>query len=55
MKQWLAEQVVEGQNVVIAIGNVPRDGNDKPITPVVIQKVTIERVAAEPASPEKQR
>jgi peptidyl-prolyl cis-trans isomerase A (cyclophilin A) len=27
--------------VVKAIARVPRDGNDKPLTPVVLQKVTI--------------
>ena len=36
-------EVVEGQDVVDAISNVPRGPNDKPLTPVVIQKVTIER------------
>jgi peptidyl-prolyl cis-trans isomerase A (cyclophilin A) len=34
-------QVVEGQEVVNKIARVPRDGNDRPNTPVVIQKVTI--------------
>lgn len=37
-------QVVEGMKVVNAIGNVPRDSRDKPLKPVVIKKVAIERV-----------
>lgn len=37
-------QVVKGQKVVNAIGNVPHDSRDKPLKPVVIKKVTIERV-----------
>lgn len=36
-------QVVEGQDVVVAIGNVPRNSNDWPNTPVTINKVTRER------------
>ena len=39
-------QVVEGQAVVKQIANVPRGANDKPITPVIIKKVTFERVGA---------
>jgi peptidyl-prolyl cis-trans isomerase A (cyclophilin A) len=35
-------QVVEGQDVAEKIANVPRDAQDKPRQPVVIQKVTIE-------------
>ena len=37
-------EVVEGQDVVVNIGNVPRGPNDKPLTPVVIKKVVITRV-----------
>lgn len=37
-------EVTEGQDVVVAIGNVPRGPGDKPTTPVTIKKVTIERV-----------
>jgi peptidyl-prolyl cis-trans isomerase A (cyclophilin A) len=37
-------QVVEGLDVVKIIGRTPVDGQDKPKTPVVMQKVTIERV-----------
>ena len=34
-------QLVRGENVVTAISNVARDGNDKPTTPVVINSATI--------------
>ncbi len=37
-------QVVEGQDVVDKIARTPRDANDKPRTPVRIEKVVIERV-----------
>lgn len=37
-------QVVEGYDVVEKISKTPRDGHDRPKTPVVMQKVTIERV-----------
>ncbi|MGH9392846.1 MAG: peptidylprolyl isomerase [Terriglobales bacterium] len=36
-------QVTQGQNVADAISQVPRDGNDRPLTPVQIAKVTIHR------------
>ncbi|MBI3950108.1 MAG: peptidylprolyl isomerase [Acidobacteria bacterium] len=35
-------QVVEGQDVANKIANVPRDTQDNPLQPVVINKVTIE-------------
>jgi peptidyl-prolyl cis-trans isomerase A (cyclophilin A) len=38
-------EVVEGQDVANKISNVPRDSNDRPRTPVTIQKLRIERVA----------
>ena len=41
-------QVVEGQDVVTKIGRVPRDGNDKPRTPVTILKVDIKREGPPP-------
>ena len=37
-------QVVEGVDVVVKIGHVPTGPNDKPTTPVIINKVTIQRV-----------
>jgi peptidyl-prolyl cis-trans isomerase A (cyclophilin A) len=37
-------EVVEGQDVAVKISTVPRDAQDRPRTPVVIQKVRIERV-----------
>ncbi len=46
-------EVVEGQNVANAISETPRDAQDKPNTPVVINKVTIVTVKAgqKPAAP----
>ncbi len=38
-------EVVEGQDVADKISNTPRDGSDRPRTPVVLQKVRIERVS----------
>jgi peptidyl-prolyl cis-trans isomerase A (cyclophilin A) len=37
-------EVVEGLEVAVKIAGVPRDANDQPRTPVVMQKVRIERV-----------
>ena len=37
-------QVVEGQDVVNRMANVQRDRNDRPVKPVVIERVTIVRV-----------
>ncbi len=37
-------EVVEGQNVVEKIGAVPRDGRDRPRTPVVMNTIRIEEV-----------
>lgn len=39
-------ETVEGLDVVLAIGNVATDVNDKPTTPVVLQKVEILRIGA---------
>jgi peptidyl-prolyl cis-trans isomerase A (cyclophilin A) len=36
-------EVVEGQDIADKISNVPRDSMDRPRTPVVIQKLRIER------------
>src|SRR6516225_10804193 len=38
-------EVVEGQDVADKISKTPRDGSDRPRTPVVLQKVRIERVS----------
>ena len=38
-------KVVEGLDVATKISQAPRDRNDKPRTPVVLEKVTIERVS----------
>jgi peptidyl-prolyl cis-trans isomerase A (cyclophilin A) len=38
-------RVVSGLDVVEKIGHVPTDGNDRPKTPVVINKLTIEKKA----------
>jgi len=35
-------KVIKGQEVVDAIGNVKTDQNDRPITPVIIQSVTVQ-------------
>ena len=37
-------RVVEGQDVAKKISEVPRDASDRPRTPVVLQKVVIERI-----------
>lgn len=37
-------EVIEGQDVVEKISRVPRNGQDKPNTPVVLESLTIERV-----------
>ncbi len=35
---------MEGQDVANKISNVQRDSNDRPRTPVIIQKLRIERI-----------
>ncbi len=42
-------QVIEGQDLVTKIANVPKDGNDKPKTPVKIVSVKITREGPAPA------
>jgi peptidyl-prolyl cis-trans isomerase A (cyclophilin A) len=37
--------VVEGQEVADKISKTPRDGSDRPRTPIVLQKVRIERLS----------
>ena len=41
-------QVVDGQNVISLIGTVQLDADDKPVKPVKINRVVIERVGEEP-------
>jgi peptidyl-prolyl cis-trans isomerase A (cyclophilin A) len=48
-KHTIFGQVVEGQDLVPKIANVPRDQNDKPRTAVKITRVVIERVGPPPA------
>ncbi len=43
-------QVVEGQDLIPKISKVPTD-NDRPISPVKIVKVSIDRIGPEPAAP----
>ena len=44
-KHTIFGQVVEGYDIVEKISKVNRDGMDRPKTPVVLESVTIERVA----------
>jgi peptidyl-prolyl cis-trans isomerase A (cyclophilin A) len=44
-KHTIFGEVVEGQDIVEKISSVPRNGQDKPNKPVVIESLTIERVA----------
>lgn len=37
-------EVVEGQNIANIISKVPRDVNDKPLTPVIIKEIIIKRI-----------
>jgi len=37
----IADAIEDGVEVVKAIARVPRDADDKPLTPVVLRKVTI--------------
>jgi peptidyl-prolyl cis-trans isomerase A (cyclophilin A) len=43
-KHTIFGEVVEGQDVANKISNLPRDSSDRPKTPVVLEKVRIERV-----------
>jgi peptidyl-prolyl cis-trans isomerase A (cyclophilin A) len=43
-KHTIFGEVIEGQDVADKISNLPRDSNDRPKTPVVMNKVRIERV-----------
>jgi peptidyl-prolyl cis-trans isomerase A (cyclophilin A) len=44
-KHTIFGEVVEGQEVADKISKVPRDSGDRPRTPVILQKVRIERIA----------
>src|SRR6201991_4547365 len=44
-KHTIFGEVVEGQEIAEKISRVPRGAQDKPKTPVVLESVTIERVA----------
>jgi peptidyl-prolyl cis-trans isomerase A (cyclophilin A) len=45
-KHTIFGEVVEGQDVADKISNAPRDGSDRPRTPITLNRVRIERVAA---------
>lgn len=45
-KHAIFGQVIEGQDIVVAIAAVPRDPNDSPRTPIYLKRVSIERVEA---------
>lgn len=44
-KHTIFGEIVEGQDVADKISKLPRDGSDRPRTPVTIQKLRIERAA----------
>jgi peptidyl-prolyl cis-trans isomerase A (cyclophilin A) len=44
-KHTIFGEVVEGQDVVVGISKVPRNAQDKPHKPVVLESVVIERVS----------
>ncbi len=46
-------EVVSGQDVADAISNVPRDSNDKPLTPVIIKAIAIRTVGTPAAKAAK--
>ncbi|SVA53932.1 uncharacterized protein METZ01_LOCUS106786 [marine metagenome] len=46
-KHTIFGQVVEGQDIVIDIGNVPQGPNNQPQTPVTLHRITIERKQVE--------
>jgi peptidyl-prolyl cis-trans isomerase A (cyclophilin A) len=52
-KYTIFGQVVDGQNLVGKIGGVPRNASDRPLTPVVLEKVEIFRIGSEPAGAKK--
>ena len=42
-KHTIFGKVVEGQDIVVEIGNVPQGANNRPQTPVTLHRITIER------------
>jgi peptidyl-prolyl cis-trans isomerase A (cyclophilin A) len=44
-KHTIFGEVVEGQDIAVKITNVPKTAQDKPLKPVVLESVVIERVA----------
>ncbi|MGA7412654.1 MAG: peptidylprolyl isomerase [Bryobacteraceae bacterium] len=50
-KHTIFGEVVSGQDVVDKISQVPRDGNDKPNTPVKLIRVSIKKVPAPGTAP----
>jgi peptidyl-prolyl cis-trans isomerase A (cyclophilin A) len=50
-KHTIFGQVVEGMDVVKKIAHLPTGANDKPRSPVIMTRVTIQRVGAAPAGP----
>src|SRR5215470_4135253 len=50
-KHTIFGQVVEGQDIVTKIANVPKDSNDKPRTPVRIVSIKITREGLPPVPP----
>ena len=53
-KHTIFGQVVEGQDVVVAIGNASKDSRDRPLKDIVINKVTVIRIVPPaPKEPEQ--